>query len=92
MKRDIFYRGTRMNHRYGPDAETPETFDPQFPRGVRTTSPYFCAETDGEVDYGDARRDNVVKPNGERAHRGLPDSDRGNSLMSSILPAKWKRK
>ena len=67
MRRDIFYRNTEM--KYGTrHRDEPGHFDPEFPKGLQTTSKPLSNWKQGEPDWK-SRDDAVVTPGGRQTER-----------------------
>lgn len=97
LKRDIFHRGTRMTHRFGPVAEDDplslrETFRPDTPTFPELRSRPFGVKSQGDYRYCEPLSP-IVKPNGGRkASLNGPAPDYAGEAAATIPAGTVKRK
>lgn len=95
MKREIFSRPTRMQHKFGAIRDTndpmeSQAFKPSFPKFPDMRSPAILAKDHGEHYYRDDPSP-VVTPAGRRASFNGPAPDEAEQFARPI-PAGTKRR
>ena len=98
MKREIFRRGPRMQHRFGQleglnDPFSSGTFDPEFPKSLsQRSSRSLTVKKDGEYRYCDPQSPIVSTKTGRVASINGPAPDNSDEIAQTIPLGTVKRK
>lgn len=97
LKRDIFHRGTRMTHRFGPETEddpiaTRSTFRPDVPTFPDSGSRPFSVKAQGDYRYCEPLSPIVKANGGRKASLNGPAPDAASEMAATPPAGTVKRK